>query len=95
VAVADAEHGLAGGHHAGQPAGGVLAPGGPVGDHRAGAGDNRRRDLGRAGQALRIVAGIDDPHRRAAERRGDPGFEASPAGGEVGNGIAKLDDEQG
>ena len=95
MAVADAEHRLAGSHHPGQPARGGLAPGGPVGHHGAGAGDDGGRDLTGIGQAMCIKTGIDDPHRCIAQRCGDPGFEASPAGGEVRNGVAKLDDEQG
>jgi hypothetical protein len=60
MAVADAEHRLAGSHHPGQPARGGLAPGGPVGHHGAGAGDDGGGDLAGIGQAMCIKTGIDD-----------------------------------
>jgi len=93
MAVTDAEHRHAFGNPSGEPARSGFAPHLPVGDHGVRARDDGRGNF--AGLRQRFTATrIDNPHRHVAEAGRNPALEIAPMGDEIGDEVAKLDDEQ-
>ena len=101
VAVADAQHRHALRHRIGQPPGGGLAPGRTVGDHGVRSRQHHAAAAGQQGGHGRQLAGIGawveggDVQRQAAavQPLGYPVFKVAQLGGEIGQGVAQLEDE--